>query len=611
MATSLQQQHIYAGVPNTTRGEPSHISADPSAQTDDIVYACGRVAVVRSLSAPLAARVFTQHTAPVTAVAYSRDGSFIASGDAHGVIRLWHPATLVQKSEIGAMGGPVRDIAFDAATKFLVCVGDARGSFAKVLKVPSGGSAGACQGHTKRVIACDISPAKPSFVVTASEDMSVGLFKGPPVREIDMPTFLRHHTAFVNDIGFSPDGKVLAIASSDRTVSIVDAVSNNVIVTLTEHAASVTGLSWSPDGSKLLTSANDKTTKMWSIPDGKCLSTVTYGTNVMDMQVGCTISPKSGELVSVSLRPEVLVTDEGADKPKLVLRGHSKQIVGMAAVASKMYSADYSGLMVAWDADVGSSDVHFNGKGPATSVCSIDANDRIVANVGQDGKIFITPTSTLTYDKPVTVKGGGVDIAVPAIPATHFSAVMVNETRLVAVDPAGKSVAVELKFDNGQTGCCVAVSSNGSLIAVGMEISGGSGELRFYTLTGSSFVPAGDIMRMPSPPNRIAFAPDDEFIAVGEKSRRVKIYNATTRSSVTGGGIVHTARVDAICFSPDGTQIASGGMDGSVAVWPVDSEDEPIRRKTAHRNGVTGIAFTSASCIVTSGGDSCLRSWTI
>lgn len=610
MAT-LQPHHVYAGVPNTTRGEPSRISPDPSGQTDDVAYACGRVAIVRSASAPLAARVFTLHTAPVTVVTYSRDGSLIASADIHGVIRLWHPATLAQKAEIDAMGAPIRDIAFDITGKFLVCVGDARGSYAKVLKVPSGGSAGACQGHTKRVIACDISPTKPGFVATGSEDMSVGFFKGPPVREIDVPKFLRHQTAFINDVRFSPDGKLLAIASSDRTVSILDAASNHVVVTLTEHVASVTGLSWSVDGSKLLTSANDKTTKMWSIPQGKCLSTVTYGSNVMDMQVGCAILPKTSELVSVSLRPEILLTDEGADKPKSVLRGHSKQIVGMAAVASKIYSADYSGLMVAWDADVGPSDVHFNGKGPTNAVCAMDANDQIVANVGQDGKIFITPTTSLTYDKPVTVKGGGVGIAVPTVPASHFSAIMVNETRLAAVDPAGKSVAAEIKFDNGQTGCSVAVSSDGSLIAVGMELSGGSGELRFYTLNGSSFTPAGDIMSLPSPPNRIAFSPDDVFIAVGEKSRRVKIYNATTRSSVTGGGIVHTARVDAICFSPDGTQIASGGMDGSVAVWPVDSEDEPIKLKSAHRSGVTGIAFSSATCIVTAGGDSCMRSWTL
>lgn len=611
MNSTLTERNVYAGTPNTTRGEPTHIYSDPTGATDNIVYASGRVAVIRSISAPLSARVFSQHTAPVTAAAFNRDASLVASADANGTVRLWDPATLVQKGEFHAVNGAVSDLSFDHTGKFVAVASDSRGGFARVFKVPSGGNGGLCQGHTKRAVTCDISSAKPGAVATGSEDMSVGLYKGPPVREIDSPTFLRHHTGFVNHLRFSPDGSLLATASSDRTVSILDVSTTQGTVKLEGHTASVTGVCWSDDGTKLLTSANDKTTKLWAVSDGTCLSTISYGNNVMDMQVGCTISRKGGEIVSASLRSEILVTDMDADKPKLTLRGHSKQVVDMTVVAEKIYSADYSGLMVAWDVDIGSADINFNGKGPTTSVCSIAANDEVVANVGLDGKIFITPTTTLTYDKPITVKGGGVGIAVPSGSSSTFSAIMVNETRLVAVDPAGASLVAELKFDNGETGCSVAVSSDGSLIAVGMEVAGGSGELRFYTLNGSSFTAAGEKIRMPSPPNRIAFSPDDNLIAVGEKSRRVKMYNATTRLTVTGGGLVHTARVDGICFSPDGTMVASGGMDGSVAVWPVDSEDEPIRLKTAHRNGVTGIAYSSSSCIVTSGGDSCIRTWNL
>ena len=115
----------------------------------------------------------------------------------------------------------------------------------------------------------------------------------------------------------------------------------------------------------------------------------------------------------------------------------------MVAVASKLYSADDSGVMVAWDSDVGPSNLHFNGKGSANAVCAMNANDKIVVNVGQDGNIFITPTSTLTIDKPLTVKGGGVGITVSRSSCALFSAVVINETRMVAVDPQGKSIAAE------------------------------------------------------------------------------------------------------------------------------------------------------------------------
>lgn len=613
MAT-LTERNVYVGVPNTTRGEASHISIDPTGNTDDITYASGRVAVVRSITQPLSARVFSLHTAPVTCARFSPDGLFIASGDESGIIRLWNPINLNQKSEMHIMAGPIRDIAFSPDGKFAVVGGESRGAFGKVIKIPSGGSAGICNGHTKRALAVDIIKGT---VVTGSEDMTIGLFKGPPVREIDTPKFLRHHTGFINDIRFSPSGTKLAVASTDRTITIVDVETKELTCTISDHKASVTGLSWMDDDT-LLSSSNDKTIRLWSISsansDAKCESsctkTIEFGSDVKDMQVGC-VTSKKGDFVSVSLRPQINVIDAGSDEVSRVLRGHCKQIIGMSVVGEKIYSADYSGLMIAWDIDVGNSSLAFNGKGPQTAVCAIAANKDIVTNVGQDGKIFVTPTKSLTYPKPVTVKGGGVDIAVASDNSPDFSCIMVNETRLVAINTSGDDIATEMKFGNGETGCSVAVASDGSLIAVGVEVSGGAGELRFYTFNGSSFAQAGDKITLLSAPNRMAFSPDNECIAVGEKSRKVKFYNPTTKSSITGGGVIHTARVDAICFSSDGTYVASGGMDGSVAVWPVNSEEEPIRLKTAHRNGVTGIGFTSANCVMTSGGDSCLRTWNL
>lgn len=608
----IQPKDVYCGCPNAVRGEATHIATDPSAGTDHIAYPSGRVAVVRSVTVPLDCVVFAKHAHPVTCARISPDGTQIASGDEGGSVRIWDRDTLKEKAEMHVMGGAVRDIAFAADAKFLVVVGDSRGGYAKAVKVPSGSSSGACQGHTKRVIACHISSTKPALIATGSEDMSVGLFKGPPVREMDIPKFLKQHTAFVNDVRFSPDAKFLAIASSDRTVTVVSVETRDVVCTLAEHAASVTGVSWSQDSATLLTSGNDKTTKLWSIPSGSCMSTITYGKDVMDMQVGCAITPVSSSIVSVALRGDISVTKASTDTPSLVMRGHAKQIVGLSVIGDKAYTADYSGHMVAWDIGTGpSQSLFFNGKGPTTSVCAIAANDEFVANVGQDGNIYVTPTTSLTYSKPVTVKGGGVDIAVPPSSGAPFAAVMINETRLAAVAPGGGAVVAELVLERGETGCSIATTADGFLIAIGVEIAGGSGELRFLQISGSTFVYKGDAIRMPSAPNRLAFSPDGYVIAVGEKSRRVKLYSPISRSSVIGGGIVHTARVDAIRFSPDGSRVASGGMDGSVAVWPVDSEEEPLRLLSAHRNGVTGIGFCDASTLLTSGGDSCLRSWTI
>ena len=61
------------------------------------------------------------------------------------------------------------------------------------------------------------------------------------------------------------------------------------------------------------------------MPDGKFLSIIMYGNNFMDMQVGCTLLPETDEIVLVSLRPDMLITDQSADRSALVLRGRSSR----------------------------------------------------------------------------------------------------------------------------------------------------------------------------------------------------------------------------------------------------------------------------------------------
>lgn len=591
----------------TVRGEGTRLGTDPSGATDDIAYASGRVAVVRNATDPLKSKVFTLHTHPVTVVKLSADGELVLSGDEGGFIRLWERRTLKQKAEEQVSGGAIRDVAITADGKFAAVVGDARGSYAKCIKLPSMALAGACGGHTKRVLCCDVSQTKPSFIATGGEDMTAGVFKGPPVREIDIPHFLRHQKGFINDLKFSPDGTKLALGSSDRTITIVDVKSYEVECTLEGHKSSITGVSWSKDGKKLLSSANDKSNILWDVDAGSIIKKTEFGNTVPDMQVACAILPKSGRLVSVALSGDISFRDPDAAESDLVMRGHSKQIVGMAVVGGMAYSADYSGRLIAWNIGKGPSRKSFNGKAP-TTVSALDANETVVVNVGMDGNVYATPISSLEFPRPLKLKGGCSDVAVPKTTGV-YSAAVVNESRIALISPDGAEFVSVTDLARSDKGMSIAVSSDGSTIAVGVEVSGGSGECRLYKVSGEKLEQIDDPIRMPSPPNRVAFSPDGKTIAVGEKNRRVKMYSVDDRTTVSGGGTGHTARVDALSFSADGKRLASGGMDGSISVWFVDSDEDPLRLMGAHRSGVTGIAFVDDNTLMSSGSDSCLRTW--
>lgn len=54
--------------------------------------------------------------------------------------------------------------------------------FGSVFLWDSGSSVGNIDGHTKPINAVDYKPTRPFRICTASEDLEVGLFEGPPFK---------------------------------------------------------------------------------------------------------------------------------------------------------------------------------------------------------------------------------------------------------------------------------------------------------------------------------------------------------------------------------------------------------------------------------------------
>jgi WD40 repeat protein len=79
---------------------------------------------------------------------------------------------------------------------------------------------------------------------------------------------LEGHSKLVNSIVFSPDSKLLLLASDDKTVKIWEIANGSFQQTFKGHSSSVNLIIFSPNSKLLISASNNKIIKIWDIATG-------------------------------------------------------------------------------------------------------------------------------------------------------------------------------------------------------------------------------------------------------------------------------------------------------------------------------------------------------
>ncbi|MFC2129509.1 caspase family protein [Bacteroidota bacterium] len=187
------------------------------------------------------------------------------------------------------------------------------------------------------------------YIATAGSDKRVKIYK---VHSGELLHSFEGHSDWVKTCAFSPDGKYLLSASYDKTARVFDITSGEEKAVLTGHTSYVECAAFSSDGKFLATGGWDKMAMIYEFPSCKEIWAISGHS---DWVTALCFSPDGKQIVTAGRDKTAMIHDVGTGELLHTLSGHTKGITSVNYSPDGKYilttAKDFQTLV--WDSKTG------------------------------------------------------------------------------------------------------------------------------------------------------------------------------------------------------------------------------------------------------------------
>ncbi|HEY4033249.1 MAG TPA: serine/threonine-protein kinase [Ktedonobacteraceae bacterium] len=284
------------------------------------------------------------HSEGVQAVAWSPDGSRIASGSSDETVQIWDATTGTRAGIYRGHAGSVSTIAWSPDGTRIASGSD--DGTVQIWNTTTGMQVGTYGSHSHAVCTVAWSPDG-VLIASGSFDKTVRVWDASTGKRV---LTYRGHSDSVEAVAWSPSGTQVASGSDDGTVQIWHVSTGEQVLTYRGHAKTVYTLAWSPDGTRVVSGSDDGTVQIWDTSAGEQVRIYRRHLGYISAAVW---SPNGSCIASGSFDKTVRVWDASTGKRILTYRGHSHWVetVAWSPDGTRIASGDYNGVMHVWQAE--------------------------------------------------------------------------------------------------------------------------------------------------------------------------------------------------------------------------------------------------------------------